>query len=113
MRQELREAFNSELDKAIELYNKNEFDTSFTHLERAHILGQTYVIPHTQSHWWMLKLGWKKSDVREVVGQITRIVASLLFSKIWVPTGNTGGANVNPLKPMPVPEDLQRILNEK
>ncbi|MFQ3171563.1 MAG: hypothetical protein ACI9DG_001598, partial [Oleispira sp.] len=28
------------------------------------------------------------------------------------PTGNTGGANVNPLKPMPVPEDLNKIMTK-
>jgi hypothetical protein len=29
-----------------------------------------------------------------------------------VPTGNTGGANVSPEQPMPIPADLQRLLNE-
>ena len=32
-------------------------------------------------------------------------------SIFWVPTGNTGGANVNPLKPMPVPDDLRPYLD--
>lgn len=112
MKKNLREAFDLEMRKAIQLYNTNDIDESFFHLERAHILGQSYVIPHTQSHWWMLKLGWKKRDFKEVFGQITRIVASIIFSRIWVPIGNTGGANVNPMKPMPIPEDLAKILND-
>jgi hypothetical protein len=27
-----------------------------------------------------------------------------------VPTGNTGGSNVSPIKPMPVPADLRIII---
>ena len=107
----LRNAFNSELQQAIEYYNQEQLEKAFSHLERAHILGQSFVIPHTRSHWWMLKVGFKRSDVKEVAGQINRMMASVLFSRIWVPLGNTGGANVNPVKPMDIPEDLQKILN--
>ena len=113
MRQQLKEAFSLEMDKASHLYEKSEFDSAFVHLERAHILGQSYIIPHTKSHWWMLKIGFKKHNFRDVFGQITRIIASILFSRIWVPLGNTGGTNVNPLKPMPIPEDLKNILDER
>ena len=60
----------------------------------------------------MLKVGIKKRNIKEVFGQVTRMVASVVFSKIWVPLGNTGGANVNPMKPMSIPEDLNEILNE-
>jgi hypothetical protein len=28
-----------------------------------------------------------------------------------VPVGNTGGANVSALRPMPVPEELRRLLD--
>jgi hypothetical protein len=37
-------------------------------------------------------------------------LAAALFSRLWVPVGNTGGANVSAFRPMPVPEDLQRLL---
>ena len=112
MQPKLKDAFNSEMNKAIQLYEKNELNLSFSHLERAHILGQSYIIPHTRSHWWMLKVGLKQRNFREVFGQVTRIIASIIFSRFWVPLGNTGGANVNPVKPMPIPEDLQKIMNE-
>jgi Protein of unknown function (DUF3703) len=36
--------------------------------------------------------------------------AALIFSKLWVPLGNTGGANVSALKPMPIPDDLKQVL---
>jgi hypothetical protein len=51
MRQKLRDAFNIEMNNAMYLYDKNELDASFYHLERAHILGQSYIIPHTKSHY--------------------------------------------------------------
>ncbi|MBA6292769.1 DUF3703 domain-containing protein [Colwellia sp. MB3u-70] len=112
MRQKLKNAYCLEMDEAIHFYELKELDSAFYHLERAHILGQSYIIPHTKSHWWMLKVGLKKHNLREVFGQISRIIASVLFSNIWVPTGNTGGANVNPLKPMPIPDDLKEILSK-
>jgi hypothetical protein len=112
VRKKLKDAYGLEMDQAIRFYRLNKFDVAFYHLERAHILGQSYILPHTKSHWWMLKIGFKKHNFREVFGQISRIIASVLFSKIWVPTGNTGGTNVNPLKSMPIPEDLNKILSE-
>ncbi|MCL1057586.1 DUF3703 domain-containing protein [Shewanella gelidimarina] len=113
MQQQLKEAFCVEMDEAINLYKKNELDSAFYHLERAHILGQSYVLPHAKSHWWMLKVGLRKRNTKEVLGQVTRMIASILFTKVWVPLGNTGGTNVNPLKPMPIPDDLKRFLHKK
>ncbi|HWM31830.1 MAG TPA: DUF3703 domain-containing protein, partial [Methyloceanibacter sp.] len=60
----------------------------------------------------MLRLGASMGAWREVLGQLTRIVAAAIFSRIWVPVGNTGRANVNALKPMPVPSDLRSILED-
>ncbi|MGZ8374633.1 MAG: DUF3703 domain-containing protein, partial [Nitrospira sp.] len=84
----------------------------FSHLERAHILGQSFPIEHARSHWWMLKIGWRQRDFMEIVGQIPRILGGLLFSRIWVPIGNTGGARVPPFQPMPIPQDLQALLDK-
>ena len=111
MRIELRQAFDREMRAAVENYNADVLDTAFYHLERAHILGQCYVITHTATHWWMLKVGWRRRDSREIKGQIFRIVAALIISRIWVPIGNTGGANVHPLKSMPIPEEFRDVLN--
>jgi hypothetical protein len=112
MKSQLKNAFNLEMQQAISLYQQGQFESAFLHLERAHILGQAYVIPHTQSHWWMLKVGLKTHDIREVLGQIPRMLASMIFSRIWVPVGNTGGAKVSPFKPMPIPDDLKAILQK-
>ena len=112
MQKKLKNAFLTEIEQGMTLYKKSEWNLAFHHFERAHILGQSYIIPHTQSHFWMLKIGFKQRNFREVIGQVTRIIASIIFSKLWVPLGNTGGSNVNPLTPMPVPEDLKPFLSK-
>jgi len=83
---------------------------AFHHLSRAHILSQRYTLRHVYVHWRMLQLGLQIGDWREVLGQATRIVAAAIFSRIWIPLGNTGRANVSATLPMPVPEDLKEPL---
>ncbi len=105
-----RAAFERELAAGRERFAAGELDGAFAHFERAHILGQRDTSAHVRAHWWMLKVGRARHDRREVRGQWLRIVAAATKSRIWVPVGNTGGANVNPLQPMPVPEDLRDLL---
>lgn len=106
----LRTAFHAEMQAMHKYLAAAEYDAAFSRLERAHILGQKNTWQHTQVHLWMLRLGWQQRDVREVLGQLLRIPAALLFSRLWVPIGNTGGANVSAIRPMPVPDDLAAIL---
>lgn len=103
-------AFQREMQMAINARDKNDLKLAFYHYERAHILSQKYTVPHIKSHLGMLRIGYLRNDAREIFGQCIRVVAALIFSKLWVPIGNTGGANVSALKPMPVPEDLRRLL---
>jgi hypothetical protein len=111
MHPELRRAYDAEMTAAIEQYNANALEQAFSHLERAHILGQSFPIEHARSHWWMLKVGWKGRDFAEITGQLPRILGALLFSRVWVPVGNTGGAHVPPFKSMPIPTDLETLLD--
>lgn len=86
---------------------------AFFHLERAHILGQSFPIEHARSHWWMLKVGWRRRDFVEIFGQLPLILGALLFSRIWVPVGNgTGGARVPPIHIHADPEDLRTLLEK-
>ncbi|MBK9492933.1 MAG: DUF3703 domain-containing protein [Xanthomonadales bacterium] len=107
MRMTLREAFELEWKMAEQARRFGDFDVAFRHLERAHIIGQRRTRLHMQSHLGMLRVAWQRRDLRELVGQITRTVAAALFSRLWVPVGNTGGSNVSPFRSMPVPSDLQ------
>ncbi|MBX3720737.1 MAG: DUF3703 domain-containing protein [Turneriella sp.] len=109
----LKSAFTEEMQKAKSDFASGNFKSCFRHLERAHVLGQRNVIPHTVNHWWMLKVGFKLGDTREIWGQIIRILVAGIGSILGkAPIGNTGGANVGILKPMPIPEDLAAILRK-
>jgi hypothetical protein len=88
-------------------------DDEFAHLERAHILGQASTREHVRVHWRMLKWGWRRKDSSEVRGQITRLIGAATKTFIgWVPTGNTGGANVSPIKSMPIDPALADIIEK-
>jgi hypothetical protein len=81
------------------------------HLSRAHILGQRHTAAHVHVHWLMFKAGLAARDLREVAGQVTRMIAAGLFSRLWVPVGNTGLASVSALRPMPIPDDLRPLID--
>jgi hypothetical protein len=109
----LRDAVLSELRHAQHARIEGDAARAFSHLERAHILGQRLTSLHVRTHVAMLRLGWSRGDFREVAGQIPRILAAALFSRIWVPIGNTGGANVPAMRPMAIPPDLQAVLDRE
>jgi len=101
--------------KELEFYkaelDKRNLALAWRHLERAHILGQPSPVEHTQVHWIMLKFGFRIKDTREIIGQIPRLLVGGVKSFVGtIPVGNTGGADVPPLRPMEIPEDLQAIL---
>jgi len=106
----LRTAYAAELSAAALAASSGDTDQAFHHLERAHILSQRHTMRHVHVHWLMLRLGASVGAWREVAGQLSRIVAAAIFSRIWIPVGNTGRANVSAVKPMPVPEDLRNVL---
>lgn len=85
---------------------------AFAHLERAHVLGQRWALPHTHTHLLMLRHGLRTRDGREILGQLVRIIGGFFMSLVGrVPNGNTGGANVPAEQKMPIPADLQVLLN--
>lgn len=100
-----------ELQQAERLWNAGQRGHAFRHLERAHILGQTSTLQHVRTHWHMLIWGVRSKSIRESVGQIARIIGAAAITAIGlVPVGNTGGSNVSPFKPMPIPQDLADII---
>jgi len=113
MTAKLRTAFNEEMQLAKSLYAQKQYLPCFQRLERAHILGQRHYIPHVINHYWMLKVGLRRRDLREVLGQVLRIIGSAGSLIGTIPIGNTGGANVSAIKPMPIPADLAHFFNER
>lgn len=107
----LKPFYLEELLQAKNEFEKNHYQQSWRHLERAHILGQPYPVDHTSVHWKMLKFGIKIKNSKEVIGQIPRLLIGGVKSFVGkIPTGNTGGANVPPLLPMEIPDDLLLII---
>lgn len=108
----LRAAFEHELRAAVEAEARAELPRAWRHLERAHVLSQAFVWPHVVVHWRMLGYGWRRRDVKEMAGQVARVLGAGPAS--WLgraPVGNTGGANVGIFTPMPIPDDLRAILD--
>ena len=80
-------------------------------LERAHILSQPSAWLHTRVHVAMLVLAVRTTDAREIAGQLARLSVAALGSLLGrYPLGNTGRARVPITAPMPVPDDLARVL---
>lgn len=102
-----RAAFVAEATAARQAWWQGDLDAAFQRLERAHVLGQPWPGPHSWTHWMMLRIGWRRGDLREVRGQLLRLAAGGLLSWLgWLPAGNTGGANVPATLPMSLPDDL-------
>ena len=88
-------------------------DVAFSHLERAHILGQTSTVEHVRVHWHMFLWSIRQRNVQECLGQLLRIVGAAISTAVGlVPRGNTGGTNVNPFKSMPIPPELAALIEE-
>ena len=110
--QGLKKHVDGELLKSKELFSKGDLQTAWRHLERAHILGQAYPIEHSKAHWHMLLFAFQIKNTKEIIGQIPRLLVGGIKSFVGeIPLGNSGGANVPPLKPMEIPSDLQEILS--
>ena len=110
----LKQAYNEELIQYSSCLENKQYSSAWYHLERSHIIGQSYPIEHTYSHWLMLKFGVMDKNTKEVIGQILRLIVGGWKSFInHIPLGNTGGTNVPPLRPMPIPDDIKELFNTK
>jgi hypothetical protein len=109
-RPDARAAFEREYAAGRAALAARALDVAFRHFERAHVIGQRRTLAHVRAHLAMLRVGWARRDWREIVGQLLRVAAAATKSRIWVPRGNTGGADVSAFTPMPVAADLQRYV---
>ena len=110
-RARLLQAWSDERDAAGAARRRGDPSAEWKHLERAHILSQPMVVPHVRTHVAMLGAGLRRHDRREVAGQLLRLVVAGPGSLTGrYPIGNTGGADVSALAPMPIPDDLRSYL---
>jgi hypothetical protein len=103
---------DAEITAAVAAGRAGDAATAFAYLERAHVLGQAATWQHVRVHWLMLRWGVRQRRAGEVAGQVLRVVGAATKTPIGlVPTGNTGGADVSPFRPMPIAEELQRLID--
>jgi hypothetical protein len=109
----LRPFFEAELSKYRASYQQGFLQNAWLHLERAHILGQRYPMTHNYVHWKMLQFGFRIKSIKEIRGQLLRLIFGGIKSFIGtVPVGNPGGANVPPMKPFPIDVELQAMFTK-
>ena len=103
--------FTEELARARVLETAGDRASAWRALERAHVLSQRHAGPHVRVHLRMLGLAWRRRAWREVAGQLPRILLAAPFqATTQAPLGNTGGTDVGIFQPMPIADELQRIL---
>ena len=109
----IRPFVEAELQTARLLVGQGQSQLAFTHLERAHVLGQASTIQHVRVHWQMLLWGLHQRNAKECLGQIFRIVGAATKTAFGlIPHGNTGGANVSPFRPMPLAPELEMRIQQ-
>jgi len=107
----LKNEYIRELEKYENELSKGNLHSAWKQLERAHIIGQSWPKEHSHTHWLMLKFGLKIKNTKEIVGQVPRLIFGGVKSFVGkIPVGNTGGADVPPLQPMEIPEDLKKMI---
>ena len=110
-RHALKGAWRTERDLANQARAAADAAGEWQHLERAHILSQPNIRLHVATHLAMLAAALRQRNRAEVVGQLARLLLAAPGSATGkYPRGNTGGANVSAFRPMPVPADLEAIL---
>jgi hypothetical protein len=107
----IRPYVDAELLRAHESLQRGEYAGAFTHLERAHVLGQFSTGQHVRVHWHMLRWAVERRRCAEAAGQVLRIAAaSVLTAFGLLPEGNTGGTDRSVFRRQPVPADLAQII---
>lgn len=88
-----------------------DVEAAWLALERCHILTQSRLGPHLQTHCDMFAFAVSVKDANEIVGQALRLLLAPIGSLTGrLPAGNTGRANVSAFAAMPIPSELARIL---
>jgi Protein of unknown function (DUF3703) len=104
---DLATAWAAERDAARAARRRGDQGAEWQHLERAHILSQPKALLHVRTHVAMLAAGIRRHERREIAGQLLRLLVAGPGSLTGhYPVGNTGGADVGALTPMPIPDDL-------
>ena len=111
MPEEIRDRIDSNLLEAKVIQFRAEWPRCWQLLEDAHVLSQPWAWSHIRVHAAMLSTGWRSRDLREVLGQLVRLLVGGPASVVHrYPVGNTGRARVSAVRPMPPRADLAEML---
>ncbi len=109
----LKPYFQKELNAYQKALAINDLPKAWRHLERSHVIGQAYPYEHSYVHWKMLLFGIQIKSGKEILGQIPRLLVGGVKSFVGtIPVGNTGGANISAIKPLPIEADLQAVFKK-
>lgn len=107
----LEAAYREEIQAFLQARADKEIARAWQALERAHILSQSVLRLHLHVHVLMLAFATARREWPEAWGQAFRLILVPLGALLGrIPLGNTGRASVSAFVPMPIPEDLQRVL---
>lgn len=111
MKSKIETFFYQEIELAKKNIAEKNFESAFRHLERAHVLGQSFVSLHSVAHYHMLRHAIFSANIKEIIGQIIRLPLGVIGSAVGiVPVGNTGGSNVSMFKKMPIEKEIKEIM---
>lgn len=109
----LKPYYQAELGAYRNNVGRGNLPVAWKHLERAHVIGQAYPYEHSYVHWKMLQFGFRIKSTREILGQIPRLLVGGVKSFVGqIPVGNTGGANIPPLKSLPIEKDILEVFRK-
>ncbi len=112
MNKKLMRFYALEINNFQNAVKEQKIQVAWKSLERAHILGQFFWKEHLHIHFLMLSLGLKTFNFKEAMGQIPRLLLSIPGSLLRkAPKGNVGTIRAGIFEPMPIPEDLKKILD--
>ncbi len=111
---DLVNAFKSEIASALLSKRLGRKDLEWSHLERAHILGQFHALRHLRVHVLMIEYSVRHGNLKEFLGQLPRIFLAVPGSITRLaPVGNTGGSDDGIFQSMEIPEDLRGYLEDQ
>ena len=110
---QIKPYIEAELNKAASARSASYYNEEFSHLERAHVLGQESTYWHVKVHVLMLVWAVRNHDIKEALGQVVRIIGAATVTVLGlIPLGNTGGSNVSPFKKMPIDPELAALIHK-
>ena len=109
----IRPYVQAELEAAASANQAGLPEMAFRHLERAHVLAQAAATEHSRVHWHMLRFALRHRLPGEAIGQALRLLLAGPLTVLGaIPIGNTGGSAVSGFQHMPLPADLQQLIDD-